>query len=529
MQQHSSRTSFLHRSSSRLLLLALLALAIAAVVLLLARPRANETLSAGSDEAGSETARRPSTYRNRAVLRAPAPSGPREPEGPRIVGDIYDTDGNALAGATVAAMTFEVAGNIPSIARAVKSDERGRFELRLPDGTYQLKADLAGYGPTNTVAHSGDTVSLVLSRSGVITGRVLDERREPVRRFTIDVLSAIPDDVPAPPPMYSQTFDSPDGTFRIDQIPPWDVILKATAEEHAPAFSEMLSVEHGQTGTVELSLSRGCALSGRVEDAQGTPLPGVFVDAESRLGSGSVSEEVLRSSADVQQTQTGDDGTFRLEHVPTGDIQVRAYDGSHAVTTLASNISDCGKVEPVKVVMSSGGSIQGVARREDGSPIPHAKITLLARSVGFVNVVADEEGRYRIDDLPAGMARVELRDESRSTMVSVKVKEGKAVKRDISLFGAGTGELRGRVTAGDKPLAGMRLLVASNRGGKQGFERHTPVTDKDGNFRVPSLAAGAYIVTVMAASLGQAAQVEDGAVATVNLDVTPKPASDDTN
>ncbi|WP_437728366.1 carboxypeptidase regulatory-like domain-containing protein [Sorangium sp. So ce861] len=529
MQQHSSRTSFLHRSSGRLLLLALLAIAIAAAVLLLARPRAEETLSAGSEEAGGETRRRPPTYRNRAVLRSPAPSGAREPEHPRIVGEVYDTDGNTLAGATVVATTFEVAGNIPSTARAVKSDERGRFELSLRDGTYQLKADLAGYGPTNAVAHSGDTVSLVLSRSGVITGRVVDERKEPVRRFTIDVLSAVPDDVPAPPPMYSQTFESPDGTFRIDQIPPWDVILKATAEEHAPGFSEMLYVERGQTGTVELALSRGCVLSGRVEDAQGTPLPGVFVDAESRLGAGSLSEQALRSSADVQQTQTGDDGTFRLEHVPTGDIQVRAYDGSHAVTTLASNISDCGKVEPVTVVMSPGGSIRGVARRDDGSPIPNAKITLLARSVGFVNVMADEEGRYRIDDLPAGMVRVELRDGSRATMVSVNVKEGKVVKRDISLFGEGTGELRGRVTAGDKPLAGIRLLVTTNRGRKPGFERHMPVTDKDGNFRVPSLAAGNYLITVMTTSMAQGALVEEGAVATVKLDVTPKPTSEDTN
>ncbi|WP_437492229.1 carboxypeptidase-like regulatory domain-containing protein [Sorangium sp. So ce1014] len=529
MQQHSSRTSLVHRSSGRLLLLALLALAIAATVLLLARPRAEETLSASSEEAEGETRRRPSTYRNRALLKAPTPSRPREAESPRIVGDVYDTNGNTLAGAAVVATTFEVAGNIPSTARAVTSDERGRFELSLPAGTYQLKVALAGYGPNSTIAHSGDTVSLVLSQSGVITGRVVDERKEPVRRFTIDVLSAVPDDAPAPPAMYSQTFESPDGTFRIDQIPDWNVILKATAEEHAPTFSEALTVERGQTGTVELALSRGCALSGRVEDSQGTPLPGVFVDAESRLGTGSLSEQALQSSADVQQTKTEDDGTFRLEHVPTGDVQVRAYDGSHAVTTLALNISDCGKVEPVKVVMSPGGSLHGVARREDGSPIPHAKITLLARSVGFVNVLADEEGRYGIDDLPAGRVRVELRDGSQATMVSVKVKEGMTVKRDISLFGEGTGELRGRVTAGDKPLAGIRLFIASNRGPKKGFERHTSVTDKDGNFRVPSVAPGAYVVTATATPAGQGAYVEEGGVTTVNLDVKPRPAAEDTN
>ncbi|WP_437737559.1 MSCRAMM family protein [Sorangium sp. So ce1335] len=526
MQQHSSPTSILHRYFARLLLLVLLASA--AAVLLLARPGAEGTLSA-SIEAEGETPKKASTYRNRAVLRPAAPPGPRDPERPRIVGGVYDTDGNALAGATVIATTFEIAGNIPSAAGSVKSDERGRFELSLPDGTYQLKADLAGYGPTNAVAHGGDTVSLVLSRSGVITGRVLDERRAPVRRFTIDVLSDIPDDVPAPPPMYSSTFDSPDGSFRIDQIPLWDVILKVTAEEHAPTFSDSLYVEAGDTATVELSLSRGCPLSGRVEDQEGTPLPGVFVDAEARLGTSSLSELAMKSSADVQQTQTGEDGTFQLDHVPTGDVRVRAYDGSHAVTTLAMAISDCGKVEPVKVVMSPGGSISGVARREDGSPIPGAKLTLLARSIGFVSAMTDAEGRFHVDDLPDGMTRIELREGTRATMVSVNLKQGESVKRDISLFGAGTGELRGRVTAGDRPLAGIQLIIATNRGRARGFERHMPVTDQDGAFRVPSLAAGNYVISATGTAVGQAVSVDEGGVTAANLDVTPRPVSEDTN
>lgn len=529
MQQHSSRTSYLHQFSGRLLLLVLLA--IAAAALLLARPR-DEGTSSASSEAEGEPRRRTSTYRNRAIVRpsAPsAPSGPREPASPLTVGDVYDTDGNALAGATVIATTFEIAGNIPSTARSAKSDERGRFELSLPEGTYQLKADLAGYGSTHAIAHSGGTVSLVLSRSGVITGRLLDARKAPVRHFTIDVLSAIPDDAPAPPPMWSRTFDSPDGSFRIDQLPPWDVIIKATAEEHAPAFSEALSVEPGDTVAVELSLSRGCLLSGRVEDQNATPLPGVFVDAEARLGTGSLSELTMKSAADVQQTRTEDDGTFRLDHVPTGDIRVRAYDGSHAVTTLAMTISGCGELEPVKVVMSPGGSISGVARRDDGTPIPGGRLTLLARAIGFVSATTDAEGRFHVDDLPAGMTRVELREGSRATMVSVNLKEGEAVNRDISLFGEGTGELRGRVTAGDKPLAGIQLMIASNRGRPRGFERHTPVTEQDGTFRVPSLAAGDYVVTATGAAVGRAVRVDDGSVATVNLDVTPRPASEDTD
>src|SRR6185437_13734829 len=121
-----------------------------------------------------------STYKNRAMIWQSAAKQQRA-EQPKISGNVYSGDGMSLAGATILATTFDRAGNTPSTLGTVKSDEQGHFEIPLPDGTYQLNASLDGYGPTAATANAGDTVSLVLSKSGVLRGHVRDESGQPER------------------------------------------------------------------------------------------------------------------------------------------------------------------------------------------------------------------------------------------------------------------------------------------------------------------------------------------------------------
>ncbi|WP_437606875.1 carboxypeptidase-like regulatory domain-containing protein [Sorangium sp. So ce834] len=475
-----------------------------------------------------EGAKGRSTYRNRALL--PPPPAPKQASAPKptISGYVFSTEGDPVAGATVIAMTFQTAGNLLSTAGSAQSDERGRFQLALPEGTYQLSATMEGYGSTSAPAHSGATVSLVLPKSGAVIGHVYDERKEPVRRFTITAVTSLPEMLPAPPPLWTKTFDSPDGSFRADQFPNWAVFLKVTAAGRAPSFSPALTVGPGETKEVDISLSSGCTLVGKVEDKTGLPLPDVLVDAESRLGAGSNSELSMASADAVQQAMSEMDGGFRLEHVPMGDVRVRAYDGANAVTTLSLKITECDKLDPIKVVMSPGGGIAGVARRADGSPLSGARLVLHGRATGFVENVSDADGRFRFEELPPGMARLELRYGEQSMMRPVRVKDGEITELELNLYEEGTGEIRGHVTARDKPLAGVKLMVTGKHGQKGGVSVYYPVTGEAGDYRVPSLPDGGYVITALSTMEGEVAHVNAGGVTTVNLDVSTKPASGDT-
>jgi hypothetical protein len=506
------------RAPTALLLLGALAL-LATLAFLIAR------LGDKGGQAESDSTRREkgtSTYHNRAVLPAtPAEKKERGDEELSIRGNVYGMDGTLIPGATVVANTFEIAGNIMSTVGSTKSDERGGFRLVLREGMYQINANVEGRGPASVTARSGDTVSLLLPDSGVIEGHVRDERGEPVRHFAIDVIVALPGDAPAAPPVWSKTFDSPDGAFRVAELPVWSVVLRATAEGYAPAFTEELSLSpKAGTKNVEMTVARGCALSGKVKDKKGTPLSHVFVDAESRLVAGEVTELSMHAAA---QGESALDGSFRLENVPKGTVIVRGYDGASAVSTTTVEVADCDKVAPVELVMTGGGSITGVARRGDGAPIPGAKLTLMSRPLGFVNTVSDKDGRFRFEDVPAGAVRLELAHKGHSTLSFVKVAEGEITQHDVTLFAEGKGEIRGRITASGKPLAGARLMIAASRPPKYEISIYNPVTDEDGNYQVTSVPPGGYLVNVISIPKGAGTQVKADEVVTVDMDVTPKP------
>ncbi|WP_437937880.1 MSCRAMM family protein [Sorangium sp. So ce341] len=501
--------------------LGLLLAAVAGVALFLALRPADEPT--GGARAPAAAAEKRARYRNRALLRGGAPAARPEAR-PTISGHVYGTDGSTIAGATVAASTFEVAGNVLSTVGSVKSDESGRFELALPDGTYQLNASLEGYGTTATTANLGETVSLVLPKSGVIEGRVLDERGKPVQRFAIDVLSVTTMDTPATPALFSRTFESPDGSFRIDQLPSWDVVVRATAAEFAPAFSPMVTVAAGDVEKMDLTLTKGCILTGRAVDSSGAPLPGVYIDAESLFAVGEMSAVAMEAAA---QAQTEDDGSFSLPNVPKGTIAVRGYDGSNAVSSVEVEVSSCDSLEPVKLVMSPGGSLSGVARDADGKPIAGARITLMHRPIGFVNTVSDADGRFHFEQIPPGVIRVMARSGAQVTIAGVKIEEGKDARLEITLAPKGTAELRGRVTAGGKPLPGARLMLATAIGDDGTIGLHYPVTAEDGSYRVSGLTPGAYIINVESTSTGAGLRVKPDEVVTMDLQVIEQPSMKD--
>jgi Carboxypeptidase regulatory-like domain len=469
------------------------------------------------------------TYRNRALFR-PAGAAAEPTEKLAVRGNVYSGDGEVLVGATVIATTFDRAGNTPSPVGSARTDAKGQFAITVPEGTYQLAASMVGYGPSAATAESGDTVSLVLPKSGVIQGHVRDEHGQPIQHFTIDVVSVVPGDAPAPPPAWSKTFDSRDGSYRADQIPAWPVMIRAVADDRAPGLSTATSVHAGETRDVDLTLAEGCTLSGTVQDKHGEPLPGVLVNAEERATAGSATDPSLQTST---QAQTAGDGTFTLEHVPRGTVLLRGYDGSYAVSTTTVEVGDCEKLTKVSLTLSTGGSVIGVARRADGSPLANAHLSITDRSIGFVDTVSGSDGHFRFDAIPAGSVRLELAHEGQRALHFIGVKDGETTTQDMTLFGSGNGEISGRVTAGKQPIAGARLLIAANHGQQQGIALYFPVTGADGSYHVPTIPEGNYLISVMSTTEGRGVRVNGGELTKVDLDAgfvmpsgndTPRPA-----
>ena len=505
--------------SGKWILAALFALlAVVVVLILYLRPEK----PAGAPESQRTTASR-SGYRNRAVWRpdpGSAHEGAQDQQKPNISGLVFDMDGTPIAGARVLATSYQLAGNIPTTAGGVESDAQGRFKLELPEGSYNLTGAKDGFGTSLIIANSGDVVSLILPRSGAVSGHVYDENHRPVQHFAIDVITAAPDETAAPAPLWSKRFDSPDGSFLVPSFPAWPVSVRATAINYAPAFSPMVMVEPGKTQELDMTLTVGCSLTGTVVDEKGAPAPYVFLDAEARMGAGATSDVSMEAA---KQTQSDAQGRFKLDNVPTGPVLIRAYDGSHAVTTATLEVSDCAKIAPLKMTMTLGGSITGVVNGGDGKPLAGAKLILSHRSVGFVNTLSDAEGRFRFEQIPAAIVRIEAQHRGQHTIVFSTVKEGANVEQNISLFAKGTGTLRGRISAAGKPIAGAQLLIAANHGLEEGVDIYYPLTGKDGTYQLEGLPEGTYLVSVSSTTRSTGVTVKSGDVTTQDLDLADKP------
>jgi hypothetical protein len=464
-----------------------------------------------------------SGYLNRALWTSKGENSEddsRPRQRPVITGLVYDMAGAPLPSARVTATTYQLAGNIPTTAATTDSDAAGRFKLELPEGSYHLTGQKDGYGTSLIIANSGDVVSLILPRSGLVTGHVYDDKHRPVQHFAIDVITAAPDETAAPAPLWSKRFDSTDGAFVVPSLPAWPVSLRATATGFAPAFSPMLAVEPGKSREVDLNLAVGCALSGTVVDEKGAPAAYVFLDAEARMGAGMTSDVSMEAA---KQTQSDEKGRFKLDNVPSGSVMIRAYDGSHAVTTATLDVGDCAKLEPLKMTMTSGGNITGVVKGVDGKPAAGAKLILSHRSVGFVNTTSDAEGRFHFEQIPAAVVRVEAEQRGQHTVVFTTVKDGETAQQIISLLPKGTGHLRGRIAASGRPLVGAQLLIASNHGLEEGLDIRYPVTGADGTYDLDGIPEGTYFVSVSSTTRSTGVTVKPGEVTTQDLDIADQP------
>lgn len=509
------------RRVPRILGLTLL-LFVLAVLMFLARPRS------GPIPAGEMTGARPvvtPTSADRPQLRRPPLWGPLTPRppttGPTVSGIVYDTGGHPVEGVTLAAMTFEVVGNVPGIVGRAESDRSGHFSLPLPEGTYQLQGSKSGYASGTALARTGEPVSLVLPGGGTIDGHVYDEQHRPIERFDLDVMPAVPGHLAALAPLWSGHFERADGAFTAAPVPAARVVIvKVSAAGRAPAFSSQIMLKPGQTRSIDLTLPRGCVLRGRVVDPRRAPVAYALLDAELQVAAGMGSGAVQAAN----QIQSDAEGRFQIEHVPLGDVVVRAYDDHHAVTLTKVPVKSCERLEPLQVTLSAGGSLRGVARTGDGAPLADARLTVSHRAIGFLTTRTDARGNFLLARLPAASLRVELESAGQTMMRYVTVKEGEEAHQDLVVPAAGEGEIHGRVTAGGHPMAWVQLQVASSLGPGV-LAIHRVSTEANGSYRLPHLRPGAYLVNLISTTRAEKVVLQPGGVASLDLDVIPPPMS----
>jgi len=247
---------------------------------------------------------------------------------------------------------------------------------------------------------------LALSRGGEVRGRVLGPDDEPVGGASVLAL-----ETPLQQTLWQLGYQPPfdatrtartdaEGRFLLQGLAPGEGrVFVAVAPPLAGIPSEGVDVGPGvKTPELVLRLQPGATIVGRVV-ADGGEAAAAQVYFYGRSASG----------VPTQPTRTASDGSFRMEGVPPGTVQVSAssWQSGRNVQATVEDLQPGEVREGVELVFAQGVRVAGVLVDEQGRPLPRRRIQFRATAAGWsmASATTDASGAFEIEHAPEGELR----------------------------------------------------------------------------------------------------------------------------
>jgi len=426
------------------------------------------------------------------------------PVGIAVEGEVVDADGRAVADAAIWLSDYGNGSKGEEVARA-GSD--GRFRLRSIGEGRRVAARAPEFAPSPSYdvgGKPGDTLRprIVMSaRGGQLRGVVRDSRGTPVAGALVQVgregTSTFQDSegryLSTPPPLRIRT--DRDGGFRLEGEAVGRVPLAVRARGLAP-WSGFGEIEVGRTSNVDVELTPGAVVRGCVRDGEGRPLAGLYV------GHGQY------GSVAGTQTRTAADGSFALEGLPSGEVE------------LGVNGRDLGKVR-TKLTLTPGGeftwdpvlaqgpSISGRVLDDEGRPLANWLVAGVDdESIGrqLLSKRTDEHGAFVLQNWPKEAVRIEVHDpEAWTHDAVVTLRDPEIGQQDLVIRvpsdSRATSSIEGRVVDenGDA-IAGATVTVWRADADSGMVEQADP---RNGAFRIAPIRPGSYRLSFEAPGRGR--------------------------
>jgi hypothetical protein len=266
------------------------------------------------------------------------------------------------------------------------------------------------------------------------------------------------------------------------------------------------------------------AVSGRVMDVEGHPVPGVSV------------------TIDGQTTTTAADGSYLFDTVPVGTHQATIVtpDGytlteSPPSFTVLAGIED--PITDVNFLVTENPSLSGVVGW-NGSGVPGVTVTAALQGGGTLTTVTGADGAYSFPRLPGGSYTVTMTTPDgyvATTPVNLTRTVAGADIVDVDFELARLGAIEGTVRTEDGTPVGSVVIDVSGPGGPLQL-----TTDADGKYGLGSLPPGTYELTVQTptgstvvgagsrtvviSAVGEAVDGQDFTLAAVVIPPSPTPS-----
>jgi protocatechuate 3,4-dioxygenase beta subunit len=367
--------------------------------------------------------------------------------GGAVAGRVLTAEGQPIPGATVIAATSGNMGAIWVGSPAARSDAEGRYRIDgVPPGEYHLTADAEGFAQADAGAEATKVVvpeeggerslDVLLSAAAAITGVVTDGRGEPVAGARVRTRPELGNMMrggggPGAGARFvaalrtSADLTDEKGRYRLQGVGTsveWTVEVEA--EEYVIAQSEKLKLKAGEVKELDLVLTGGATLSGRVVGEGGRWVEGARVrvgtlsadDLERPFLSGWQADRQL----DPRVFFSDAEGRFTVPNIRPGRILLRV-ESSGYVTSYKRNVTLAADqvLENHQVLLQRGELVEGVVKGADGRPLQGAMVAVTsqtqqggsaaAEATGggdsvepSMNAQTDADGRFRIENVMPG-------------------------------------------------------------------------------------------------------------------------------
>ena len=397
--------------------------------------------------------------------------------GATIEGRVVDPEGRPIANASVRALGT---GTTSEHSAAVDQDRLRRFSGRIAAPT-----------PIATIGGGADPQLLPRGELGVLIGPIPPippPGAQIARPASIDSSAAgafagEPGPLAIDPSRASIWTTGADGRYRIRGLPRGKFAVLAIASGFAEGTSQQVAVEPDQTiGNVDVVLSAGTVVIGKVSDQHGVRVVGAQVHAKPEVG----------ASLD---TFSDEDGNYRFGPM-TGSVELSASAYGHADAKRTIDLpiaagSTRERREDVVLAVADA-VLSGTLDDATGAPVAAAQLEIVGGSGDGRRAVVAPDGTFSIDLLSAGPLRVRVTHPDYPTIELDAVASShdrEKVRLRLPLGGVVEGAVLD--DASGSPIAGL-VIAAYGPGGTTA----DATTSKDGRWKLGPLRPGRWKLTI---------------------------------
>ena len=446
------------------------------------------------------------------------------PRGIALTGRVTDTNGKPLSGVTIAAISAESGGagggpgvqirrTILAALRGGNNDEDfvqsgsdGTFTIRLKEGMYDISFKREGYAPASVrsqqVTSATRPIEVKMGPGVQITG-IVKRGGTPVGDVMVIAMGGD-----------SQSFATtgPDGRFSVPDLLPGSYMVMLNKQDD---FIQQMKTVSAPATDLTIDLPAGGRVTGHVVDKT-THQPITSFEAgvsTSRSGGG-----MVINTPPMMKNFTSDDGSFALDNVPAGTMQIMANAPGYTTGRVPSVVVEEGKAtENIEVALDAGVKLSGRVTGPDGAPLsgvlvrPDAGGPMRGMPFGGESTTTtDANGEYTIDSLEPGEKTFSFSKSGYLSDSRTAQRNSKETRLDVQLS-SGIRINGVVVTDAGAPVADASVRASSASTG--GFGRTTR-TDANGAFLFEGVAPGHYSFTASkdgyADAMSQDVNITDG-------------------